>query len=633
MTAESVPPTQPVALGPAEVEALRKRLHALRKSLLDIEVRSGELGKQGHESWHLSARNLLHYVALRSQDLRELQDELGDFGLSSLGRCESHVLSNINAVLDILQRISPGDESQNAPTGSSLTAAQARIEQATEALFGPPRAERAVRIMVTMPPEAAEEYALVRDLIVAGMDTMRINCAHDDVHGWAKMIAHVRQAELELGRKCPVLMDLAGPKIRTAIIEPGPSVLHWRPKRDTLGRVLADARIWLTDDPEAGAPLGEAAASVPVDAEWLMSLEIGDVIRFRDAAGRKRQLLVTARDGAGVWAASRQSTFLVPQLALGRYRGSRTKRLVSETRVGNLPPQEQAIELQEGDTIVVTEGHVLGRPAQRDPDGRVVSPARIGCTSPEVFSCLQVQDRILFDDGKIEGVIEEVQAQQLVVRIARAGQRKAKLKADKGINFPDSRLTLPALTAKDLADLEFVCQHADAVNYSFVRQVEDVHRLQEEIARLGRPDLAIILKIENRQAFESLPRLLLAAMRSPVAGVMIARGDLAVECGFERMSEVQEEILWMCEAAHMPVVWATQVLETLAKTGLPSRAEVTDAAMGVRAECVMLNKGPHIISAVRTLDDILQRMQEHQVKKRPMLRRLQIAQDLFLARE
>ena len=88
-------------------------------------------------------------------------------------------------------------------------------------------------------------------------------------------------------------------------------------------------------------------------------------------------------------------------------------------------------------------------------------------------------------------------------------------------------------------------------------------------------------------------------MRRPTVGVMIARGDLAVEVGFERMAEVQEEIMWICEAAHVPVIWATQVLETLAHTGRPSRAEVTDAAMSGRAECVMLNKGPYIAEAIR----------------------------------
>jgi pyruvate kinase len=110
---------------------------------------------------------------------------------------------------------------------------------------------------------------------------------------------------------------------------------------------------------------------------------------------------------------------------------------------------------------------------------------------------------------------------------------------------------------------------------------------------------------------------------------MIARGDLAVECGFERVAELQEEILWICEAAHVPVIWATQVLETLTKTGSLSRAEITDAAMGERAECVMLNKGPHVTEAVRVLDDIFKRMEPHSSKKRSMLRRLAVASNFI----
>jgi pyruvate kinase len=119
--------------------------------------------------------------------------------------------------------------------------------------------------------------------------------------------------------------------------------------------------------------------------------------------------------------------------------------------------------------------------------------------------------------------------------------------------------------------------------------------------------------------------MLLTAMRRPPIGVMVARGDMGVELGFERLAEVQEEILWICEAAHVPVIWATQVLESLAKKGLPSRAEVTDAAMGGRAECVMLNKGPHMLHTVEFLGDILMRMEQHQVKKLSMFRRLRVS--------
>jgi hypothetical protein len=102
-------------------------------------------------------------------------------------------------------------------------------------------------------------------------------------------------------------------------------------------------------------------------------------------------------------------------------------------------------------------------------------------------------------------------------------------------------------------------------------------------------------------------------------------GKVVILGAAERLAELQEEILWICEAAHLPVTWATQVLEHLAKDGRPSRAEITDAAMSARAECVMLNKGPHIVDAVCVLDDILRRMAHHQAKKRSMLRQLALA--------
>jgi pyruvate kinase len=122
------------------------------------------------------------------------------------------------------------------------------------------------------------------------------------------------------------------------------------------------------------------------------------------------------------------------------------------------------------------------------------------------------------------------------VEITQARPGGEKLMADKGINLPDSRLRLPALTQKDIEDLPFIAGHTDLVGYSFVRSDVDVHELQSRLVQLGGGRLGIVLKIETRTAFEELPSLLLAAMRSPSAGVMIARGDLAIECGYERMA-------------------------------------------------------------------------------------------------
>jgi pyruvate kinase len=286
-----------------------------------------------------------------------------------------------------------------------------------------------------------------------------------------------------------------------------------------------------------------------------------------------------------------------------------------------VPVRESTLRLHKRDTLILTR-QASGRPAKLDAQGRVVSPACVPCTLPDVLTQVHPGERIWFDDGRIGGVIRHVQRDEVHVEITVAREEGEKLAADKGINLPDSKLMVDALSPKDLEDLEFVVRHADMVGLSFVRRVRDVELLQGQLTRLGTGNLGIVLKIENRAAFEHLPDLLLAGMRSPELGVMIARGDLAVEMGWERLAEVQEEILWLTEAAHVPVIWATQVLETLAKRGVPSRAEITDAAMGERAECVMLNKGPHILDAIEALDDILGRMQAHQHKKRSMLRKL-----------
>jgi pyruvate kinase len=185
---------------------------------------------------------------------------------------------------------------------------------------------------------------------------------------------------------------------------------------------------------------------------------------------------------------------------------------------------------------------------------------------------------------------------------------------------------LPSLTSGDMAALDVAAAFADIVGLSFVRTAADVEALHEALAVRNADTVGVILKIETRRGFENLPQILLTALRRPPAGVMVARGDLGVEIGFERMAEVQEQVLWLCEAAHLPVIWATQVLEGLTKTGMPTRGEVTDAAMSSRAECVMLNKGPYVERAVRFLDDVLARMRDHNIKKTPMLRRLKVSE-------
>ncbi|MCA9678412.1 MAG: pyruvate kinase, partial [Myxococcales bacterium] len=252
--------------------------------------------------------------------------------------------------------------------------------------------------------------------------------------------------------------------------------------------------------------------------------------------------------------------------------------------------------------------------------------AAIGCTLDAAVRAIQPGHRVLFDDGHLEAVAEATDDAGATLRVRRLAGADFALRAEKGINLPDTRLDVPALGPDDERALAFAVDHADVVEASFVRSPDDVRALHARLDALGGRHLGVVLKIETGDAFAQLPAILLEAMTRPPVGVMIARGDLAVEIGFERLAEVQEEILWLCEAAHLPVIWATQVLDTLARTGQPSRAEVTDAAMSGRAECVMLNKGPFVAEAVAALDDILRRMAAHQHKKRSLFRRLAVAQ-------
>ncbi|MGB8408872.1 MAG: pyruvate kinase, partial [Gallionella sp.] len=571
-----------------------------------------------------SAINLVYYLGLRRRDMRSLQVRLAAAGLSSLGRMESHVLANLDAIIDLLRCAlgrQPADRILPAagPTGAM------QLESNTDNLFGKPPLQRRVRIMVTLPSEAADDYSLVKDMLVQGMDCARINCAHDTPDTWARMIAQISQARRETGRHCRILMDLGGPKLRTGEIAQGPAVLKWKPQRDLFGNVVAPARIWLYPESDLTASPAPADACLPVNGDWLAKISPRDIIELTDARGSLRTLQLVEQVGTGFWAESAQTAYVTPgiELKLLRVSTSGHPRRVSRTgMVGALPPLPEVIRLHIGDELTITSDPLPGKPAQFDANGRLLRTARIACSLPEVFLSVQPGERILIDDGRIGGVIRSVSKSRIVAEITQAREGGEKLLANKGINLPDSRLALNGLTGQDIEHLEFVARHADMVGLSFVRYPADIELLHMHLKRLKAEKLGIVIKIETRAAFDNFPELLFSLMHSPTIGVMIARGDLAVECGYERLAELQEEILWLAEAARLPVIWATQVLEELSKSGKPSRAEITDAAMGVRAECVMLNKGAHIIEAIKTLDDILHRMQAHQQKKSSLLRRL-----------
>jgi len=616
-------PTAKEASRADRIEQAIQLVERLRKQALLLEGKFAVALKKVAPPLRASASNLMHYLAVRQSDHRNLQRELGKLGLSSLGRTESHVMTSLTDVLRALYLIGgqavPKKAKKSAPV--TFDGGEAILAEHAAAILGTAAGDRKTRVMVTMPGEAADDPAAIADLLAQGMNIMRINCAHDDQQIWARMIGHLRAAEKKLGLRCRVSFDLAGPKLRTGAIAPGESVVKWRPARNTLGQVTLPAMIWLVEESPA-ENLPESGIVIPIQGNLLAKARLGDFVKLIDARGRTRALeVIEVGRGACACRADR-TAYVTPGIEL---KLSRKRKTLARATIGSLPPLPQAILLKPGDLLDLVKGDTPGRAAVTNNAGKVIKPALVSCALAEVFQSVRGGEKIFFDDGKIAGTILSVTDNRIRIQITRAVGGCAKLLGEKGINLPDSDLKLPAMTAKDLEDLAFVVKHADMVAMSFVQRVGDVEELIAALARLDAAHLGIILKIETKQAFNRLPSLLLCAMRHYPVAVMVARGDLGVEVGFERLSEVQEEILWLCEAAHVPVIWATQVLESLAKGGMPSRAEVTDAAMGSRAECVMLNKGPYILETLRFLCDVLNRMEAHHKKKTAMLRKLSIS--------
>jgi len=616
---------------PLELVQLAAELQKLERELLALESEMSPAIEAVPDTHRESAKNLVHYVALRQRDLRALQAQLAQRGLSSLGRSESCVMRGL---LEVSARANESLLAQAHDVRTEFErlaercqavitwdSAQQLLHRHTVDIFGPRPSDRHVYAMVTAPSAEEADRDWMERLLEAGMNVLRINCAHETEAEWGRVVDVLERAREKTGKPCRVLMDLAGPKIRTGSIQSKRRVATWKPKRDDIGKPTVPARVVIrraTVSAIAGEP-----ATLLIGNKDLGKLRVGDELRFRDARDKARTLLVEELDSEQLVASALERAYILGEVDVQVRRGKKHK---DDVTLAVSEAADVAIDVRAGDSLLLTGRDVAGSAPERDQKGRVETPGVVACTLPQALEHLEVGHRVLFDDGKIHAVVERVkQSGDFSLRVVRTDRPISKLRAEKGINLPDTRITVPALSDDDLRALAFVVTRADAVSLSFARSVEDLRALHQELARLGRSDLGVVLKIETRAGFENLASLLLEGLRHPPLSVMIARGDLAVEIGFERLAEVQDEILWLCEAAHVPAIWATQVLDTLARTGVPSRAEVTDASASVAAECVMLNKGAFIHEAVAVLSGILRRMEGHRYKKRSLFRKLEVS--------
>lgn len=608
-----------------------------------------------------SRDNLLAYLALRRHNLEDLQMELAEKGLSSLGRLEGQVLIAIEQVLmhfkpqndlQIVNEISSGLKKIAYHESQNVTTKRSRL------LLGRPRLGRSTRIMVTLDLESIHQPHLLEELLIHGMDIARINCAHDTPREWKMLIDSIRHAEERLvqrgqgvGRQCRIVMDLAGPKIRTlstsSEIRPlkisVPKDIHGKPVRMVEG--FLDGEAEFTEKISLLGVPPSFVISIKEGSDELPNLDIGERLSFYDARGRFRSVTILERISPTRVKIGLDRTALL-QEDITLYREKYRKESNTDTlekknteididdidkenndankssfKIGHVAPQPTSVLVKSGDTILLRKDE-----ANRRHDS--ISSTRydkyvtgeITCNLPRTLESVQVGHHVFIDDGKISSIVRSSNDEYLELEILSPSDTTAKIKPEKGLNFPDSNLNLPALTPEDINNLDFIVKNATAVGLSFVHSSDDIKNLYKALSGIKKPDFGIIAKVETSDSVTNLAKVLLAGLDLPNFGILIARGDLAVEMGFENLPTIQEDILCMCEAAHIPVILATQVLETMAKSGLPTRAEMIDAAFGQRAECVMLNKGKHILEAVKMLSLILGSEERRHLKKRQIFR-------------
>uniref|UniRef100_A0A7N0TFA4 pyruvate kinase n=2 Tax=Kalanchoe fedtschenkoi TaxID=63787 RepID=A0A7N0TFA4_KALFE len=603
---------------------LLDKLEAVYLHILAAEQWNAMLLEQCYRQYSASATNLIHYLALKCLDIERLKEDLSASGLDSLEKSHAHVLASLAAVIQMLKQVDSDGMSEKVRTcpgsttklfidkqrmeGLAVSIMKRKASLNHELLLGPSEDGR-THIMVTVGQEAAESEDLISNLLKRGTTIFRINCAHGNHSIWSEIIGRAKRSSQMLEKPCRILMDLAGPKLRTGKLRGGPCVIKVSPKKDAYGSVTYPAQIWLSPK-GSGPPPNHLAPDVTLcieGQEFLTKLRIGDTVKFKDARGKKIVLKISKRlhvfSGTGFIAECSSTAYIQSGTKL-HIKNDKNK--LSIGQVIAIPPVERFVRLRVGDllTLYRNSSEEEDEPNSEYNDAHM---HRMPCSSGWLFDSVKLGDPIAFDDGKIWGVIKGTSMTEVVVSITHAGQNGTKLGSDKSINIPESDIHFQGLTSKDLMDLDFVAAHADMAGVSFVRDTSDIVVLQQELSKRNYKNLGIVLKIETKSGFEKLPLMLLEAMKSPnPLGVMIARGDLAVECGWERLADMQDEIISICYAAHVPVIWATQVLESLLKSGVPSRAEISDVACARRANCVMLNKGKHVLEGVTTLDTLLQ---------------------------
>ena len=578
-------------------------------TILKEELLSHACSDTDHQN--KSLQNLKAYVHLRSQNITALQEELTDIGLSSLGRAQSCILSSINNDLVIVSALLGLDTKKLESSDHLLSFKEAKkIMEKRATVFGASNSDLITKVMVTLPSEAKDSPALIKELIATDTSVLRINTAHDDPSAWKQMAQTIQEENRLQNKETKIYVDLAGPKNRTGAIikiaQPFKIGSKEGKRVEIVPQLLAhqQTRCEREDEP---------AVLVVDDSFYLKAFKNKHKFLILDLEKEKKHTCNLIVENEKLFAIVDKKITIFPNTRVLL----RSQEKTLKSKLYNFALEPETIRLFREDMIVITPQAIEGH-TNYEYDGNLYA-CIIGCSNQEIFKYVKIGDTIFIDDGKIGCKVTKLLPMGLECSVFLAKENGTILKEEKGINFPDTDLVIGAITPTDEANFESIVEFADIIGISFAQSRADIHKLQSMLKAKNKTNIAIVPKIETKLALKNLPQILEQLLESEQYALMIARGDLAIEIGFDNLPYIQEEIFGICVGAHVPVIYATQILEGKMKNNLPSRAEVIDAAIAQRADCVMLNKGPFVVDTIISIKNILRQVHTLFHKNRQLL--------------
>ena len=362
-----------------------------------------------HSNHQVGAKNLCDYLAFRAKDRTNIQAQLTSCGLSSLGRSESKIREQIDRVKTVLLALSDDKyKLKDYQVNPDID-----IDDKVARLFGEMSENRNTRIMVTMPNHVVDSPELIKDWLESGMNVARINCGHDTPDIWIEIVRIIKKYCQTLKKDCKIFMDLAGPKIRINGIPNGPKVLRAKTTKDVYGKIIKPAKIRFVPTSQY-AKGSKEYTTIPISVESFRHNLDNKHFTLKDARDKKRKINVISIQDNEILGESYGTIFFETHNQLKSENGD-------ILTVAEIEPVEGFIAIHPGDNISLV--------------GRTCGDKQIGCTTPEIFKCLNVGERVKFDDGKATAIIDSVTQDKVDLQILKTPINGLKLKNDKGINF------------------------------------------------------------------------------------------------------------------------------------------------------------------------------------------------------